>query len=204
MNAARLAVKQLRAAKSQSAVIQLGAAGTAGSVQDIFWRQPFLHWARHISTLPPSPAPKPPLTLMRRCGAPCWPTTPLTSTSPTPRRRRILCPGWLSLAMAAMPLTAPSRSRLAAHTGRQELVALTLPPAPQTLADATVLARDLTNERADVATPQFLEDVARSVAASHGMEVGREIHWACEEPSVTVFLTFLFLCPIPGDVGGGH
>lgn len=41
----------------------------------------------------------------------------------------------------------------------------------QILAEATMLARDLTNERADVANPQYLEDVARQVAQEHSMKV---------------------------------
>lgn len=70
----------------------------------------------------------------------------------------------------------------------------------QTLADATVLARDLTNERADVATPQFLEDVARNVAASHGMEVRR---FQSVKPLQLQFC-LTCLCSNPGDIRGGN
>ena len=42
----------------------------------------------------------------------------------------------------------------------------------QALCEGTMLARDLVNERADVAHPGYLQDQAEKVAQQHGMKVG--------------------------------
>lgn len=49
-----------------------------------------------------------------------------------------------------------------------------VPSYDQALANATVFARDLMMERADVASPEYIHKVAQAVAKDHNMEVSVE------------------------------